>query len=261
MLEHIHHPSELVQVDSQLQAAILEALWKCDPIRQSQPRLDVEVRDGVVELRGNIRSRTMKETAAELARRIPGVREVINHLVSDTDLEILVAAALAHDPRTRLTTGQVFVKAYLGTVHLHGRVASEEIKVAAEELAAQVPGVWAVVNELVAPPKPKPAPAKPVARPTVPVRPAEPTPAAPVMAPEVAAVEAAPRPAPVIAAPGAPAPEVVPAGLAEAVKATATASASGVRRDTAGRPISPHGKSAPPLSEERRKLVLAMRGG
>jgi|GEM_PF-891408 len=273
MLEHIHHPSELVQLSSPLQGEILEALWNSESIRQSQPRLAVETRDGTVELRGNVRSRAIKEIAADLARRVPGVREVINNLVTDTDLEIQAAAALVRDRRTRLFTDKIVVKSILGRVRLRGRVASEEIKVAAEELVAQIPGVHTVVNDLEAPPRLKPAPAAakpatpvrpvtPPARPTAPP-PAEPAPAAPAAAPQamvaVAASTPVAAPDPAAPAPAAPALEVAVAKPAAKAKVAAGAPVAGARRDAAGRPISPHGKSAPKLSEERRKLVLAVR--
>ncbi len=253
MPTYIHHPSELVELSSRLQAAVLEALWDFDAIRQSLPRLEVETRAGIVELRGNVRSRAIKATAADLARNVPGVREVINNLVSDTDIELQAAAALVRDPRTRLMTDKISVKSRVGTVLLRGRVASEEIKAAAEEIIAQMAGVQGVVNELVAPPKPKPAPApaKPAApaRPLAPARPTTPEPVAEAIVLEAEAVTPAPTPA-IASEPVAIAPTPV----------SPAAPVSGARRDAAGRPISPHGKSAPKLSEDRRKLVLAARG-
>lgn len=87
--------------------------------------------------------------AGELAQRVPGVLEVQNELVSDTELQLWVAQRLAHDPRTRLLITDISIRCFLGTVHLQGRVDSTARREAAAKVAAEVEGARQVINELV----------------------------------------------------------------------------------------------------------------
>jgi len=119
--------------------------------------LDIDVKDGVVTLRGHVVSREHRARAEAAARRVHGVLAVRNELVADEDLEVAVGEALGGDPRTR---GQrIQVEAFQGVVHLRGEVSSGQVLAAAEEVAAGVPEVRTVVNSLVAPDA-TPAPAR-----------------------------------------------------------------------------------------------------
>ena len=82
------------------------------------PALCVDVRDGVVTLRGHVASRSHRARAEKVARQTRGVRELHDELVADDDLEIRVAQALSRDPRTRAYYIQVH--ASQGVVHLVG---------------------------------------------------------------------------------------------------------------------------------------------
>jgi uncharacterized protein YrrD len=115
-----------------------------------EPTVRVRVEDGVVTLEGNVETSGHGSMAAGLAGQVPGVREVRNLLVADHDLEIAVANALGNDPRTR--TVQARVESFLGTVTLTGQTPDAEARVAAEHVAAGVPGVRKVVNQLRVPP-------------------------------------------------------------------------------------------------------------
>jgi osmotically-inducible protein OsmY len=151
--EHpIDHPSEhLVQ---NLATAVEGTLWRYDPIRQTNSILAVSALDGVVTLSGHVRSEVMRSVAGHLARTVPGVREVLNRIVTDTALEGHVAVALATDPEVGLLTDQVAVKSLLGEVYLGGVSLAPELATAeaarakAEAVARTVPGVREVVNEI-----------------------------------------------------------------------------------------------------------------
>ncbi len=111
--------------------------------------IDVAVNDGVVILSGHATTPTSKARAERAARQVPGVQGVVNQIVTDGEVELEVAQALAHDPRTR---GQhIFVSANHGIVTLSGALDSADTRAAAEEVAGSVPLVRGVINEIQAP--------------------------------------------------------------------------------------------------------------
>jgi hypothetical protein len=81
--------------------------------------------------------------AEKIALSVPGVNSVRNELVADSDLEILVAQALACDPRTRPLI--VRVGSYHGWVRLGGTVPSRGLQSTAEAVAASMPAVRGVI--------------------------------------------------------------------------------------------------------------------
>ena len=133
-------------VDHELAEAVERALWDEPILRGGHSAIEVEVAQGAVTLRGHVLSVTAKAQACEIARHVPGVRKISDHLVADEQLEIDVAQALARDPRTRSDNIRVYV--HQGAVDLHGPVARDETCAAAAEVAARVPYVRAVVNHL-----------------------------------------------------------------------------------------------------------------
>ncbi len=134
--------------DLDLKAKVEEALWYYEPLRQSLSPVSVEVDDGVVVLRGVVPTRIIKFHTLKLARSIPGVREVRDELLTDSDLEVAVGMALARDGRTKDLLGHISANATYGTVVLTGYVESEEDKALVETIARQVPGVRRIVNRL-----------------------------------------------------------------------------------------------------------------
>ncbi|MDQ5854573.1 MAG: BON domain-containing protein [Chloroflexota bacterium] len=108
--------------------------------------IHVSVRDGVVELRGNVRNSTRSREAELIARRVAGVLDVRNELIPDDALELQVERALKHDERLE---GQDFtVQALLGLVRLAGRVRTDTQRELAAQIARHVMGVQAVNNAL-----------------------------------------------------------------------------------------------------------------
>jgi hypothetical protein len=112
----------------------------------SEGTLRVSVRNGVVILAGNVELRTDAGMVERLVRRVTGVREVLNLLVADDELQTSVAAALHYDPRTRTLTPNVCVAG--GLVTLIGSVADARSRDAVEDVVGGVPGVRGVVNRL-----------------------------------------------------------------------------------------------------------------
>jgi osmotically-inducible protein OsmY len=80
---------------------------------------------------------------------VTGVREVHNELRTDDDLRMAVAGALARDPRT--APFRFRIDSFRGTVHLFGNVDAPDVRLAAEEVATEVPGVRGVVSRLTTP--------------------------------------------------------------------------------------------------------------
>ncbi len=133
------------EADVDLWEDVHEALLLAEPTSVSDIKITVE--DGVVVLEGVVRTEVAKQLAPTIVGAVPGVKRVISRLVSDTELQIRVAAAITADPRFR-RCGPIRVESFLGNVRLQGRVPSAEHKVLAEQVARQVPGVKAVINEL-----------------------------------------------------------------------------------------------------------------
>lgn len=106
--------------------------------------LRVSVRNGVVILAGNVELRTYAGMAERRVRWITGVREVLNLLIADDELQTAVKAVLHYDPRIRLFQPRVWVAG--GQVTLSGRVADAAGRDAVGAIVGAVPGVRGVVN-------------------------------------------------------------------------------------------------------------------
>ncbi len=149
--------------DRELEGQAREALARYSTLRIWGHSIQIEANDGVLTLSGHVRTRPASETAERLIRQVTGVRDVKNDLYVDTDLEIAVARALAENPLTATAFPGILVGSGFGEIFLKGQVASKEIKQAAVEIAARVPGVLRVVDDLATPETtpavPPPAPA------------------------------------------------------------------------------------------------------
>lgn len=124
--------------------AIKNALW----VTYSS-EFDAAVHDGMVTLRGHVPASTDRLQVENAVKSIPGVLGIVNRLVADYDLTIAVAQALSHDERTHLA--MISVDTRKGIVSLSGHVESASNQLAAEEIAASVPYVRGVVNDIQAP--------------------------------------------------------------------------------------------------------------
>lgn len=120
-------------------------------------RIDVQVEDGVVRLRGEVETLTHSRLVTALAWWVRGVRGVVNELETRqettpdlaSDDEVLAAGVdviLDKDPL--VDSGEVQVLARRGVVTLAGAVGGQTESDAAEEDAWATPGVRDVRNEL-----------------------------------------------------------------------------------------------------------------
>ncbi|MBS1252528.1 MAG: hypothetical protein MAG451_01568 [Anaerolineales bacterium] len=142
--------------DRELDLEVERALQRYDPIRSSGSPIQVSTENGVVTLTGLARSRTMKLMAEKMTCEMPGVADVRNQLLTDTDIASSVASEFATNERLRPAGGIIRVKSILGEVYLAGDVAAdsveeaEELRALAERLAEGTSGVTRVINSVVA---------------------------------------------------------------------------------------------------------------
>ncbi len=135
--------------------------------RLSTQDLEARVVGGEVYLSGTVDTDIERDLAVDLARSVDGVKGVhstlairnappttgapaivddrsMNERMNDANMTASVRQALVDDVRTRGSA--IDVESFRGTISLKGLVASEEISLAAGEIAASVPGVGAVTN-------------------------------------------------------------------------------------------------------------------
>lgn len=98
--------------------------------------------DGVVQLRGNVRSKAAARRAAAAAAAVPGVVRVENAIVDDASLEVTAGRAL--DAAGLQRTAQIFVRSAWGEVTLLGRAPTVAIAEEAARVVRDLPGVRAV---------------------------------------------------------------------------------------------------------------------
>jgi osmotically-inducible protein OsmY len=138
--------------DAELLYRVRDAIARYGPIAASRSYVALCLRDGAIVLRGRTRTTPLKIIAERLAQAAAAGRPVVSELISDEDLAVAVAAALADDPRTN--AAPLRLTCFLGGVRLWGPAPSAAAAAAATEVARAVPGVAEVYNELVAPAEP-----------------------------------------------------------------------------------------------------------
>jgi osmotically-inducible protein OsmY len=135
--------------DLETQDLIAAALDRVTIINESDPRLDVVVEEGVVSIRGNVLTDTIRDAVMYTAARVPGVKKVIDRVMSDTEIEMTMAGKLAAEPVIKASWINLTASSYLGIVTLSGKVDSDAAKEAAGRVAGEMPGVSEVINALV----------------------------------------------------------------------------------------------------------------
>jgi osmotically-inducible protein OsmY len=142
--------------DSRLTVKIDTALWS--DLRFMGKQISVETERGVVTLRGKVDSEETKNAAAEIVRRIEGVKQVRNELevvprerraevdARDQTIARALEEQLKQDPQ--LQNAVIDARVDAGVVTLRGQVQSPAASSRAGELARGVPGVRSVKNEL-----------------------------------------------------------------------------------------------------------------
>jgi osmotically-inducible protein OsmY len=104
--------------------AVMDALWRYDPVREELGFLDVQVAPGgKLTIRGNVRSSLIRDGVLETLERVHGVREIEDRIIPDFEVEVGVAQALATEDNTRsIQPGSIAVRSHLGAVKLSGKV-------------------------------------------------------------------------------------------------------------------------------------------
>jgi osmotically-inducible protein OsmY len=134
------------RADDELCQDVYHRLRDCQLVRLDLPGITIHARDGVVWLRGHVSSDGKRRRTDEVLRGLDGLLELHNELVADTALAAAVAMALAYDPRT--VRQRIGLYPYLGVMRLRGIVQTATAHADAWEIAAAVPLVRQVVNEL-----------------------------------------------------------------------------------------------------------------
>ncbi|MBP0580424.1 BON domain-containing protein [Labrys sp. LIt4] len=137
--------------DSKLQQAVLDELaWEPSV---AAGHVGVTAEDGVVTLTGHVSSFAEKSTAEAAARRVKGVRAVIEHIkiklkgdvrITDDEIAASAAARLSEDVHVPKDSVQVVVEE--GWITLNGEVAWNYQKEAAEQCVWRLPAIVGVTN-------------------------------------------------------------------------------------------------------------------
>jgi osmotically-inducible protein OsmY len=113
------------------------------------------VTDGIVTLNGDVNTFWEKSHAGDVASRVHGVRQLINKLrvnnvspLSDATLKSEIKDRLTTNAETMFIAPDLKVDVDHGKVTLTGVVNYWSEYAAAQNIAFQTPGVWAVVNDL-----------------------------------------------------------------------------------------------------------------
>lgn len=140
--------------DEQIKKAVVDMLYWDSRVDASD--IDVEVKDGIVTLRGTVPSYAVKEAALFDTWKIPGVKKVNNNsfvrfpttakTLSDSDIETSIAKQLGWNDSTR--NENIHVKVKKGEVMLEGHVDAYWKVFRAQQIASDVMGVVDIENKL-----------------------------------------------------------------------------------------------------------------
>jgi osmotically-inducible protein OsmY len=136
--------------DLDIHEAVANAINDLDFVRESDLKLHVNVISGEATISGVVLSRIMHRAVVQAAASAPGVRRVIDNLMTDTDIEMAVGQALSKE-LDLVMTAEISAMSYRGTLILAGKAPGAEALQRATEIAAKVPGVVQVVNRLTVP--------------------------------------------------------------------------------------------------------------
>ena len=144
-------PKTIVRSDDAIRDdTILELKW--DP-KITSPDIAVAVKDGVVTLSGYVSSYYEKDAAEKAAKRVYGVRGVVNDIevklaTTRTDPEIARDAVHELDSHIGIPSDKIKVTVKNGWVTLEGTVDWQYQKALAESAVKKLPGVIGVINNI-----------------------------------------------------------------------------------------------------------------
>ena len=142
--------SAAIPTDAEIQRAVLDVLAK--DLRMDSDSVTVSVRNGAVELRGDVPTYYQKQIALTDGLNVVGVAAVTNLLgVSErglNDADILDAVQLSFDSDYALRGQDLGVSVHDGVAVLAGEVSSFWLKAHAREAAARAAGVRDIVDNI-----------------------------------------------------------------------------------------------------------------
>ena len=135
--------------DKEIQQAVLRELDYEPQVRSTE--IGVAVKDGIITLSGNVDSYSNRYHAERAAKRVAGVKAVVNDLevhvpTERTDEDIARAAVRALEDRISVPRDQVKVTARDGRITLEGDVAWQYQREAAASAVRHLYGVKGVSN-------------------------------------------------------------------------------------------------------------------
>lgn len=137
--------------DTKLKEALTAQLnfW----VGRSASNVQVETKDGVITLRGCVPCYTEKLGCLETARRVGGVKDVVDEIVvkipetrQHTDAEISAAAANAINWITTVPLNSIKIAVQAGKLILEGMVEDRQQKQVVELVVRNLPGVKGITN-------------------------------------------------------------------------------------------------------------------
>lgn len=140
-------PDILHESDLAIKENIYLAFGKDNVLRMMEYyEIDVHVKNAVVTLSGHIVNTSSKGLIENAMRTVPGIQEIKNALVFDDQLLTEIVLSLG---KLENTYGcRVFTGVSHGVVSLNGAVGGENVKLLAEQCAADNPNVRGVINNL-----------------------------------------------------------------------------------------------------------------
>jgi len=144
-------PKTMVRSDDAIRSdAIFELKW--DP-KITSPDIAVAVKDGIVTLSGFVPSYFEKDAAEKAAKRVYGVRGVVNDIevklaTTRTDPEIARDVVHELDSHISIPSDKIKVTVKNGWVTLEGTVDWQYQKALAESAVKKLRGVIAVINDI-----------------------------------------------------------------------------------------------------------------
>jgi osmotically-inducible protein OsmY len=137
-----------VSIDLDVYEAVENALDRLDILREIHAGLAIEVHNGIVTLNGVVVSAIMRHEVIRTVAGVPGVVKVVDRLIDDSQIKGAVAAALASDPELGIYQPAISINSYQGTVVLSGSALPAAQRSRACEIAAAIPGVRTVIEQI-----------------------------------------------------------------------------------------------------------------
>lgn len=132
-----------------LMSTIGKRLWRFEPVRSRDLPLDLDLsEEAVLTIKGFAPTLTIKEAILDIVGSVDGVKQVIDELVADPNLEVEIAEELIRNEASKhLMPGDVQIFAQLGAVVLVGDL-NDSDRQAVVRVVEAVPGVRQVVDRM-----------------------------------------------------------------------------------------------------------------